>query len=404
MKKLYLTDSKKITFTATVTSIVESTKQYAITLNETYFFPSGGGQLADTGTINGFQVSGFIFSDEDILHIIDSHLNIKVGDTVDCEIDYRRRYDLMQQHTGQHILSQSILRVLGFDTLSFQMKEDISQIQIPFYDDIDYDELLIKSEQIANEVVFSNIHLNVINIYPSQGAEYNLRKEPLNKYLDDSGKCRVVKIGDFETIPCGGTHCSNTGEVGLIKIIGKKKQNNKLILDFVCGNRALYNFNNLLKTINDICKILNTNKENASLLISKNITELDSLKKERNVINQELLSYKSKEIALSYIQIEKIKVVLKDIPGYDLNDIKFLSKEIVADNDIISLIGNGTNFVISKSNNVDKDIIEIFKKTCIEIPAIGGGKGCVIQGSISENTSLIDFFNLFVKYISWNPQ
>jgi alanyl-tRNA synthetase len=280
------------------------------------------------------------------------------------------------------------------------MKEDISQIHIPFFNNINYDDLLFEAERKANEIVFNNISLSIIDIYPSEGVDHNIRKEPLEKYLDDSGKCRVVKIGDFESIPCGGTHCDSTSEVGLIKIIGRKKQNNKLVLDFVCGYRALNVYNKKLNIIDDICKILNTNEDSIGLLIRKNIDESDSIKKECNSINQELLSYKSKEIAQSYINIKDIKVISKDILGCAMSDIKFLSKDMVFDNNVISIIGNGKNFVISKSDNVSVSINDIFKKTCEKIPAIGGGKGNIIQGSIDNDTKLTDFFSLFIENIA----
>jgi len=395
MNRAYLIDSRKHDFNAVITAIDNIDGEYSLTLDHTYFFPSGGGQLADKGTIQGISIVGFHVKNNDIYHHLESPLNLEVGDIVTCEINAQRRLEIMQQHTGQHILSQSIERVLGLKTISFQMKEDTSQLYIPYTDDCVG---LYESEVLANSIVQEMIDLEVLNIYPDEGAEYHLRKSPLSKHLDSDGKIRIVKIGEFETIPCGGTHCSNTGQVGLIKIIRMKKQKKKLLLEFVCGGRALSVFDQKINLINKICSLYSVNEDNIEKHFKQKLQNDASLDKKCKELNEKVLKYRANELSLDFSLKNGIKIInAQCIEEMSFDELVAISKLITLNDNYSCMFFCENKFVIAISNNIKANLNAIFKMYAPVFPIKGGGTNKMVQGVISDNTLLKEFLKEFLN-------
>ena len=388
MKKLYLKNPRTRAFSAKITSIVKEHDMYAIALDKTYFFPSGGGQLADKGTINRINIIDYITIDKDVFYALEQPLNTSIGEHVSCEINFDWRFELMQQHTGQHILSHSILKTTGLETLSFQMKDDISQIQIPFTSDL---EGLCSSEIHANQIVFDCVSVETISICPSKSEEYNLRKQPLSKHLDKNGEIRIAKIGGFESIPCGGTHCSNTGEVGLIKIINSKKQSKKLIIDFVCGFRAYRNYHNKIHTLDNISTLLTANKNTITSTVQNILEELSKQKRQNNQRTSELLNYKAKDLLAKHEEIGEVKLVIKGLPELDISELNILGNKIVEGDNFICVLHNEDGFLLKQSENSSQDISLIYNECKNEFDIKGGVTRNSIQGKIFSKTMLQDF-------------
>lgn len=395
MKKQYLNDPIKNVFDTQITSIKNINNQFSVSLKETYFFQGGGGQLADKGTIEGVNIINFHEDENNLFYLLESELEINVGDTVNCQVDSVHRWDLMQQHTGQHILSQSIERVMGLSTLSFQMKENISQIHIPYTDNYIG---LIESEKLANSIIYEMLEVTPHNIFPDD-ENYKLRKAPLEKYLDKDGKIRIIKIGEFETIPCGGTHCLNTGQIGIIKIIAIKKKKKIMIIDFVCGYRALNNIQNKILFLNEATSFLSCSEDTLLETLKDKNSDKVSLENEYSLMKEELQILKAKEIASDFIKVKKIKIVQKQfLDTTPINELISIAKLIIQDNNYICLFSSAEKFTIMSSLNIDINLNSILEENRAYFNIKGGGRGNNIQGAILEKSLMKDLFEKFIPY------
>ena len=205
----------------------------ALQLEATYFYPESGGQEADRGTIGGVPVVD-VQVDEDgcVWHVVPAEAAIPAGET-GAEVDWARRFDHMQQHTGQHVLSAAFERVLDAATLSSHLGEEKSSIELALAD-ADW-RMVERIEEAANRVVWDDRAVEHHWVDDEGVKRFALRKPPAV-----SGRIRIVEIPDWDVSACGGTHTRRTGEVGAIKIVRWEKVRGNLRFEFLCGARALH--------------------------------------------------------------------------------------------------------------------------------------------------------------------
>ena len=209
-ERLYYHDSRLLEFDASVVSLSERDDgRIAVTLDRTAFYPTGGGQPNDTGTLGDARVVDCIDAEDDgILHVIQGPVP-EIGDTVHGKIDWLRRLDHLQQHTGQHIFSAAFVKLFAAPTRSFRVLEHDCEI------DVDLDnpttERIERAVDLANQIVWESRPITVKHATSEEAASLPLRKEPARE-----GELRLIEIDDFDLTPCGGTHAKSTGEVGVI--------------------------------------------------------------------------------------------------------------------------------------------------------------------------------------------
>ena len=239
-ERLYYDDSYTTRFEAAVTATGTLAGRPAVELERTYFYPESGGQEADRGRLAGWPVLD-VQADDDgrVWHAIGElpgsasgpPLDVLAG-TVSAEVDWRRRFDHMQQHTGQHILSAAFLKELSTATLSSHLGVERSTIELE-RDELDW-EAIARVENAANAVVWDDREI-VRHWVDDEGVKrFRLRKPPAR-----SGRIRIVEIPDWDVSACGGTHTRRTGEVGTIKVVRWEKLRGHVRLEFLCGARAL---------------------------------------------------------------------------------------------------------------------------------------------------------------------
>lgn len=224
MTRLYYNDSYLREFSAEVTA-VEGDRVY---LSKSAFYPESGGQLADRGTIAGFDLADVVDEDSRVAHVVTAGL--QPGQTVECSIDWRRRLDHMRQHTGQHLLSAVLAEDHGIQTVSFHMGAETCTIDVdrPSLDA----EFLAVVERRVNEVAMENRPVTVS--YHDAGEEIGLRKA-----TGREGTIRVVSIEGIDRSACGGTHVRSTGEIGPVFLRKLDKIRGNVRIEFVCGDRAV---------------------------------------------------------------------------------------------------------------------------------------------------------------------
>lgn len=208
-KRLYLDQSDLSVFSATIIRTFPHGSQHAVILDQTAFYPTSGGQMHDTGTINGIEVIDVIEQDDEILHLVNSPLQVGKAE---CQINWQRRFDFMQQHTGFHILARCFVNVTGARTLASHLGEQISTIDVDLKEI--HEEQIKAVEDLAQRIIFEDRKVKAYWPHPAEVDKDRLRKE-----LVAREEMRLVEIDGFDVDPCGGTHVRSTGQVGLVKII-----------------------------------------------------------------------------------------------------------------------------------------------------------------------------------------
>jgi alanyl-tRNA synthetase len=227
-RKLYYEDCHLKTFTAKVISCAETSKGYAVTLDATAFYPEGGGQACDLGTLGGVRVLDVRESGEEVVHLCENKL--EVGAVVEGFIDWNRRFDQMQQHTGEHILSGLINANFGYHNVGFHVGKEF--MEVDFSGPMTWEQAM-ELEAKANAAIWANLPIK--SWYPSEEELPNVAYRT-KKALP--WPVRIVEVPGFDRCACCGVHVAHTGEVGLIKILSVAKFHDGVRLGMLCGKRA----------------------------------------------------------------------------------------------------------------------------------------------------------------------
>ena len=204
--RLYYDDSYCTTFDAAVTAIGEIDGRAAVQLDRTYFYPTSGGQPNDTGTLGSERVSDVLVQGDALWHVLDASTSLRVGQGVTGSIDWQRRYDHMQQHSGQHLLSQVFYRLFGFETVSvhFGAAESTLDLDVPAVDP----DQLATAEQETNRLAYAALPISAYSVEQEALAAIPLRRPP-----KVTGTVRIVEIAAYDYSACGGTHVHTTAEI-----------------------------------------------------------------------------------------------------------------------------------------------------------------------------------------------
>ena len=230
---LYYTDSRLTDFEARVLQQRTEGKHRAVILDRTAFYPEGGGQPADRGELNGVAVVDVQKKGGEIRHYLERPLaeSPAEGTVVRGKIDWARRFEYMQQHTGQHIISASLIESAGYPTISAYLGEHYTAVEID--SETIQDGEIEAAEALANQQVTRNLPVKISWISPEEAERYSLRKPP-----PDVERLRIVQVEGVDAAACAGIHVASTGEVGLIKYDGLEKIRGRLRLHWLIGERA----------------------------------------------------------------------------------------------------------------------------------------------------------------------
>lgn len=260
MEKLYYEDSYLTTFQAAVISCRPAKEgQYQVILNQTAFYPEGGGQPYDTGTLGEAHVLEVHERDGQVIHTTDAPLEEK--STVLGMIDWDRRFSYMQNHSGEHILSGIIHKRFGYDNVGFHMGSDAVTVD---FNGVITQEQLVEIEAEANRVVFSNVPVLVTYPTPEElhALDYRSKKEL-------SGEVRIVTIQEGDTCACCGTHVKTTGAIGIIKTVGMIHYKGGVRISMLCGWDALADYEKRLNQVTDLSHLLSAKADTVTDAVAK---------------------------------------------------------------------------------------------------------------------------------------
>jgi alanyl-tRNA synthetase len=226
-ERIYQAEPHRTEFEARV---VEARRD-AVILDRTAFYPTGGGQPHDTGTLQDLRVVDVIEEEGRVVHLLEQAAPFAAGDTVRGRVDAGRRRDHLQQHSGQHLLSAAFVKVASAATLSFHLGSETSTLDLALAEDVERS--VREAEELANQVIAEDRPMAARIVDEEEAARLPLRKE-----IPVQGRVRVVSIEDFDLSACGGTHALRTGEIGLVAILGHERYKKGTRLEFVAGDRA----------------------------------------------------------------------------------------------------------------------------------------------------------------------
>ncbi len=377
MEKLFYKDCHLSRFSATVTGCEKGEKGYLVTLDATAFYPEGGGQACDIGALGGANVLDVREKDGEILHLCDAPLT--EGDTVEGEIDWARRFDLMQQHTGEHILSGLINARFGYHNTGFHVGADV--MEVDFDGPISPDDLADLERQ-ANEAIWQNAP---VKCWIPSPAELETVKYRTKRALP--WPVRIVQVGDVDSCACCGIHVAHTGEVGLIKILSCASLRGGIRLEMVCGGRAyrymteIFNQNRIVSQTFS-AKLLQTGeaaKKMADALANEKarVTQL-----QKQIFAHTATAYEGKENVLHFADS------LEPAQVRELAD--QISRMISGFAAVFSQTETGFSYCLATQTG---DLRELGKAMTAQLNGRGGGKPNFQQGNVNcTRTAVEDFF------------
>ncbi|HQI16852.1 MAG TPA: DHHA1 domain-containing protein [Bacillota bacterium] len=385
-ERLYNDDPYLTEFRAEVIETLPYGDKYGIVLDRTAFYPVGGGQPWDTGYLNDEKVSEVIEKDGKLLHIVDNKL---LSAEVKGSVNWARRFDFMQQHTGQHILSACFEKLLNGSTDSFHMGKDIVSIEINI-DSFSIDDAE-RIENMANDIIYYNLPviIRVVN-----GEELN--SLPLRKMPKVTENIRIVEVKEIDYSPCGGTHVRTTGEVGMIKIKSWEKCKGGIRFTFVCGNRALKDYGMYNSIIRTLCEKLSVRDSEIIEAIDKLLLDLRNTEKQLSASTQELMRVEAENIIRECPVVSGIRLISKVFDNRSINDVKLLAQYLTKAPGTVALLAcknENAQVIFSRSEDVNMDMNTLFKAVLPIIDGKGGGNSKTAQGGGSKAEGLEEFMN-----------
>ncbi|SKA81519.1 alanyl-tRNA synthetase [Clostridium sp. USBA 49] len=372
---------------ADVLDISEKEGKFLIELNKTAFYPEGGGQPSDKGYIDDVEVLHVFEEDEHIFHVTNKKPK---NSKVICKLDFERRYDLMQQHTGQHILSAVFYNNFKGETSSFHLGEDYVSIDISMPEMTE--ELIKIVEDEVNKIIYSNLEIKSYIVNKNELENIPLRKLP--KVEKD---IRIVEIDKIDYSPCCGTHLKNTGEIGVIKIIKIEKYKGVTRVYFKCGKRAFedYQFKHDI-TVN-LGKLLSVDQNNLESKVKNISEELKNKIKEIKELKENLNLYEAEDI-LNRLNSNIVNINFSD---KTFDDVQNIGRIILRKGNYLVILSSNIDKKLWLAHNGDFEVNcgKLFKENLQKFSGRGGGGDKQAQASFESEISLKEFQEFVVSKI-----
>lgn len=372
-KLLYREDAFCEKWETEIDDTYEKDGLYFVSLKETAFYPGGGGQPADRGTIADFEVKAVESKDGVPYYGLETSIKGKV----ECRIDWNYRFDLMQQHTGQHLLSAAFRLVLDRPTIGFHLGQEAVTIDLPG-DKLTEAELQM-TEQKVNALIYDNRMISSYYVTAAQLAELPVVKQP--SVTED---VRIVEIDGVEYNPCGGTHVSATGQIGLIKIIKTEKQKQGQRIYFQCGKRALETTRNMFSIVEKAADQFQTNSQEVLDRIQKQAADLQAALK-----RAEELEGRLEELELQELIQTETPIAVRSYEGKNIKALQRMAAKLLdADKEFVILSDTAERKLVMTHKLNDFHSGNLFRTSLSEFHGKGGGSAQLAQASFQETEDL----------------
>jgi alanyl-tRNA synthetase len=406
-ERLYYDDAYLTRFTARVVEGFAFQDRFAAVLDRTAFYPTSGGQPFDRGILGGVQVVDVLVreSDDAVLHLLDAPLADQLAEIVG-EIDWERRFDHMQQHTGQHILSQAFLQVAQAQTVAFHLGSESATVDLagpwppmradaapgcpPRHEDVaewiapasprrGAAEWMEQAELLANQIVWEDRPVTAQSVPLSGLSDVPLRKPPAV-----TGDVRVIQVAGFDWSACGGTHVARTGEIGLVKIVKWERRGDEMRVEFRCGRRALDDYRLKNSLVNRLAAGFNVGYWELDQAVERLASEAKELRSRLREAGQALAQYEAAGLRAGAPRVAGVRLVVCNLVERSVQEMRELARQLVSEPDVVALLGVGDHkaqFCFARSSNVDIDMVSLVRDTVETLGARrGGGQPDFAQG------------------------
>lgn len=376
-RRLYYEDVYKKEFEATVLECREAKKGYQVLLDESAFYPEGGGQPSDFGTLGEARVSEVHEKDGELLHYTDRPL--EAGQTVTGRIDWEHRFDLMQQHSGEHMVSGLIHEKYGYDNVGFHMGSDVITID---FNGLLTEEQMAEIEQRVNEKIWENRAVEIT--YPTP---LELEELPYRSKKELTGKVRIVRFPGVDLCACCGTHVTHTGEIGMVKLLSVVKFRDGVRMEMLCGKRVLNYLNMVSEQNHKVSVQLSAKAEKTAEAVAR-------MQEENFRLKGAVLRYEEEMNAVEAGKWENAGNVLLFKEGMEADSLRKLT-------DAVMNTCNGRCAVFSRNadgsykyaiGEREGDLCSFTKEMNAALNGRGGGKPFFVQGSVQASEKEIRAF------------
>jgi alanyl-tRNA synthetase len=374
-KRLYYTDSHLTRFEARVLESGAMDGRPFVVLDQSAFYPTTGGQPHDTGVLGDRRVLDVLDREVDgvVVHVLDGPLEI--GARVSGAVDWPRRLDHMQQHTGQHVLSAAFVRLFEMPTVSFHLGAELSTIDLAATPAPD---LIARAEDEANRVVWEDRAVTVRFVDASEAARLPLRKEPVR-----GGTLRLVDVEAFDLSACGGTHVVRTGTIGMIAVQAWERYKGGTRVSFACGSRALRHFRAYRDVIAEAVRQLSIQPVELPDAVTRLQSENRELRLQARATAAQLATLEAGRLVHEAEDVGGTRVVCRVVDGRDATGLKSLAQAVVAHpGHFVVLVGAGRPAVAvaARSADVSIDAALVVKALIGWFGGKGGGRSETAQG------------------------
>ncbi len=348
-----------------------------VVLDRTYFYPTGGGQEHDTGTISSARVVDVLKDDDHsrTVHVVDGE--VSVG-PIHAYIHAERRLRHMQHHTAQHLLTQCILQKSGFETVSANINGyspstlDLMTTQISKND-------LDDAEILANQVIYEDRLVKTYIVSPEELQSIPLRRPP--KVTEN---IRIVEIDGYDYSPCGGTHVQQTGSIGLVKVLKEERMNDKLRIHFLAGLQAMQVYNQMYGVLVGLANKMSTSWQDIPELVEKQAEQLSATQKELMAVHQASVKVEARELVEKSELQDGIRMVKAAYKGRPMTELRMLGDELKKVPGVIATLfsfdGQKVSLIVTTGEDTGKDARLLLQTQLAPIGGRGGGDARLAQG------------------------
>lgn len=373
-ERLYYTDAYRRGFAADVTACAAAGDRFEVTLTATAFYPTSGGQPHDLGLLGGRRVLDVVdHEDGRLVHVLDGPLD--VGARVDGAVDWPRRFDHMQQHTGQHVLSAAFERIAQARTESFHLGTGSATIDL--HRQVSPAEITA-AEDDANRVVWEDRPVTVRFVSAEEATTLPLRKES-----GRTGTLRLVEIDDFDLSACGGTHVARTGGIGVIAVTGWERFKGGTRLEFQCGGRALGRLREWREALAAANRVLSVSPAELAPAIERLQAENKALARTGRGFQEQLATHVAAGLVAAGERVNGRVVVATALDGWDAPGLKAVASAAASHAGVAAAVFSTTApalVVVARATDVPLDASAVLKALVAQFGGKGGGKPDLAQG------------------------
>ncbi|MCU1234052.1 MAG: alanyl-tRNA synthetase [Candidatus Solibacter sp.] len=378
-ERLYYTDSYLRDFHAQL--VERSADGQTVYLDRTAFYPTSGGQPFDLGSIGGVAVVDVVDEDDRIAHRLAAPLAAEGGE-IAAEVDWARRFDHMQQHSGQHLLSAVFEELFGLRTVSFHLGAETSTIDLEG-GTVDA-RTLLAAEQRANELIYENRPLDV-------RFEDAKEAQGLRKASEREGTLRIVSIEGLDRSACGGTHVRGTGEIGAILLRKLEKIRQSVRVEFVCGARAVKRARADYEALTKVSQVFSASLDELPAMVAAQVEAAKAGEKARRKVELELAAYQGKELYGNTAPgADGVRRVTQRLERGNLEDLRAVAQNFTAQpaSAFLAILNDPPSVLLAASADSGTDAGKVLKAALTEAGGRGGGNARIAQGSVPDRAAL----------------